>query len=86
VNRSSRPSPRRGPGPRFELVAPSASPEETAAIVAALERFMRETARARAAPPPMGPAERWQRAAMLEAVQREWEGDCGDLREPWINT
>jgi hypothetical protein len=30
--------------PKLELVAPGASPEEAAAIVAALERFMRETA------------------------------------------
>jgi hypothetical protein len=46
----------------------SASPEEAAAIVAALERFMRETAprlRAAAAPEP------WARAAILEAVGHE---------------
>ncbi len=30
--------------PHFELIAPSASPEEAAAVVAALERFMRATA------------------------------------------
>jgi hypothetical protein len=85
----SEPSPPRqgpGPSPRFELIAPSASPEETAAIVAALERFMRETAPSRAMRQPSGPADRWRRAAMLEAVQREWEGDRGDLRDPWINT
>jgi hypothetical protein len=86
VSGRSRPRPGRGRGPRFELIAPSASPEETAAIVAALERFMRETAPPRATPPPSGRADRWRRVAMLEAVQDEWEGDCGDLREPWINT
>jgi hypothetical protein len=30
--------------PQLTIVAPSASPEEAAAVVAALERFMRETA------------------------------------------
>src|SRR4029453_4672399 len=40
--------------PQLEIVAPSASPEEAAAVVAALERFMRDTAPppAPAAPPP----------------------------------
>ena len=86
MSEPSRPPRGRGSSPRFELIAPSANPEETAAIVAALERFMRETAPARAKRPPSGPADRWRRAAMLEAVQRAWEGDCGYLREPWINT
>ena len=36
--------------PHLELIAPSASPEEAAAIVAALERFMRDHA------PPLAPA------------------------------
>ena len=55
--------------PRLELVAPTASPEEAAAIVAALERFLRETAPspARSARPPSG----WLRAARREAVRRE---------------
>jgi hypothetical protein len=59
----------------------SASPEEAAAIVAALERFMRATA-----PPPSQPAsapDGWRRAAVLEAVAREQQGD---LPDPWINT
>ncbi len=30
--------------PRLKLIAPSASPEEAAAVVAAVERFMRATA------------------------------------------
>jgi hypothetical protein len=55
--------------PRLEIVAPAASPEEAAAVVAALERFMRDTA------PPPAPSEPrrnpWQRAAMLEATNRE---------------
>ncbi len=55
--------------PKLRLVAPSASPEEAAAIVAALERFMRETA-----PPtvPTAPQRNpWLRAARLEAIGRE---------------
>ena len=34
--------------PKLELITPTASPEEAAAIVAALERFMRATAPTRA--------------------------------------
>ena len=72
-----------GGTPRLRLIAPSPSDEEAAAIVAALERFMRATA------PPPRPAQEpastpWQRAAILEAVAREeeqWEG-----LQPWINT
>jgi hypothetical protein len=67
--------------PRLELIAPSASPEEAAAVVAALECFMRATA-----PVPAPPAEQltgWVRAARIEAVCRESETD---LPDPWINT
>ncbi len=54
--------------PKLTIVAPSASPEEAAAVVAALERFMRETAPRPAPPEP----ERnpWQRAALQEGVTR----------------
>ena len=55
--------------PELRIVAPSASPQEAAAVVAALERFMRETAPVLVAePPPVSP---WQRAALLEGVGRE---------------
>jgi hypothetical protein len=57
--------------PKLTIVAPNASPEEAAAVVAALERFMRETA-----PPPVPhePAlDRWTRTALLEGVGRETE-------------
>jgi hypothetical protein len=55
--------------PRLQIVAPSASPEEAAAVVAALERFLRETTPVVVAEPPrMSP---WQRAALLEGVGRE---------------
>jgi hypothetical protein len=61
--------------PELKIVAPSASPEEAAAVVAALERFMRETAPTPAAPePPSG----WVDAARLEGVERE------PRREPWL--
>jgi hypothetical protein len=62
--------------PQLEIVAPTASPQEAAAVVAALERFMRDTA-----PPPMPPAARpnpWQRAALHEAV-----GRAADELSPW---
>ena len=55
--------------PKLTIVAPSASPEEAAAVVAALERFMRETA-----PPLQPPAPRsdpWQRAALNEGINRQ---------------
>jgi hypothetical protein len=62
--------------PKLRIVAPSASPEEAAAVVAALERFMRDTA-----PPPVpsGPGRNpWSRAALLEATGRE-----PDDPSPW---
>jgi hypothetical protein len=43
----------------------SASPEEAAAIAAAIARFNAETA---AAPAPAEPESPWQRAALLEGV------------------
>lgn len=70
--------------PKLELIAPSASPDEAAAIVAALERFMRETAPRLAAP--AGDLDRWTRAAMLEGVASGPESCEGDLMSPWINT
>jgi hypothetical protein len=66
---------------RLKLIAPSATPEEAAAVVAALERFMRATAPA--APAPQQGANPWQRAAILEGVERESQADVSD---PWINT
>ena len=55
--------------PKLSIVAPNASPEEAAAVVAALERFMRETA---PRPAPAGPAPNpWQQAALHEGVARE---------------
>jgi hypothetical protein len=62
--------------PQLRIVAPAASPEEAAAVVAALERFMRETAPTAASPP--APVSGWVRAARAEAVER------APGREPWI--
>jgi hypothetical protein len=73
-------SERRSAPSRIELLTPAASPEEAAAIVAALERFMRATAPAPAA---AGEPEGWHVAAILEGVDRE-PGACGT--HPWINT
>jgi len=56
---------RHPPRPRIEIEAITASPEEAAAIAAALEQFLIETA------PAPGPAERqnpWQRAALQEGI------------------
>ena len=62
--------------PQLRIVDPPASPEEAAAIVAAIERFMRETAPPlAAAAPPRNP---WQRAALLEGTGRE-----PDEPSPW---
>jgi hypothetical protein len=53
------------------MIAPNASPEEAAAIVAALERFMRDTAPPRV--PQVSPPDPWRRAALREGVEREPE-------------
>ena len=63
--------------PRLTIVAPDASPEEAAAVVAALERFMRATAPTPAAPGPRHDA--WQRAALREGVSR-----APDAPMPWL--
>lgn len=55
--------------PQLRIVAPAASPEEAAAVVAALERFMRETAPPRSSDVAARTAG-WLRAAMLEGVSR----------------
>ena len=63
--------------PRLELRGSTASPEEAAAVIAAIEQFMRDTA-----PPPAperpGPSP-WVRAALLEGVERD-PGAGGWLR------
>jgi hypothetical protein len=67
--------------PSVRVLTPTASAEEAAAIVAAIERFVR----ASAVPEHVreAPEDRWRRTAMLEGIAREpWD----DLPEPWINT
>ena len=54
--------------PKLSIVAPSATPEEAAAVVAALERFMRETAPSPS--PPLPKRNPWQQAALYEGVMR----------------
>jgi hypothetical protein len=63
--------------PQLRIIAPAAaSSAEAAAVVAALEQFMRDTA-----PAPAPPAPRrnpWQRAALLEGTDRDVTGQT-----PW---
>lgn len=61
--------------PRLELHGSSASPEEAAAVIAAIEQFLRDTAPA-PAPVSVGPSP-WVSTALLEGVER------APAREPW---
>jgi hypothetical protein len=79
VSRNGKHSPSR---PRIELRQSSATPEEAAAIAAAIEQFLRDTA-----PPATRPGpelNRWLRAALFEGVGRDPAGlsSWGDA-EPW---
>jgi len=69
--------------PRLELHGSAATPEEAAAVIAAVEQFLRDTAppvaTAPAGPPP------WQRAALLEGVGREPdEPSTWGSGHPWV--
>lgn len=70
--------------PQLEIVAPSASPEEAAAVVAALEQFLRDFAPVVVAEKPKQSP--WLRAALLEGAGREPDGPSpwGDP-VPWGN-
>jgi hypothetical protein len=61
--------------PQLRLLTPAPSPEEAAAVIAAVERFLRDHA-----PPPAAPAapSGWLRTARAEAVERE------PAYEPWL--
>jgi hypothetical protein len=61
--------------PRLELHGSTASPEEAAAVIAAIEQFLRDTAPPPAAFPPF--PNPWVRAALLEGVVRS------PGRQPW---
>jgi hypothetical protein len=54
--------------PQLQLVTPAASAEEAAAVIAAVEQFLRDHA-----PPPAPPEapSGWVRMARLEAVDRD---------------
>jgi hypothetical protein len=54
--------------PRLELRGSSATPEEAAAVMAAVEQFLRDTAPPPAPEPPPSP---WVEATRREAVDRE---------------
>jgi hypothetical protein len=59
---------RRPPRPRIEMVTPAASPQEAAAVTAAIEQFLAETA-----PAPKPEGERispWLWAGLQEGVRR----------------
>jgi hypothetical protein len=71
---------RRPPRPAIELIAPAASPAQAAAIAAALERFLHDTAPVIA---PAGPSlTPWERAALAEGVGLQGRNPWGDP-EPW---
>ncbi len=74
-------------GPMRIEASAAASPEEAAAIVAALERFWRATAPAAATNAPEQ-HHGWHAAATLEGVCRDpWGGASSPiLGDPWINT
>ena len=57
---------RRPPRPQIELLHPAASDSEAAAIVAAVEQFLADTARA--VRPPAARQSAWQRAALEEGI------------------
>lgn len=73
MSRNGKQSPAR---PRIKVRQASASPEEAAAIAAAIEQFLRDTAPPPAASgPQMSP---WLRAGLLEGTGRDPAG-----RSPW---
>jgi hypothetical protein len=71
---------RQPPRPKIEIHAPGASEDEAAAIAAALEQFLAETAPPAAATKPNS----WQRAALYEGVgAREGAVDAWGDERPW---
>jgi hypothetical protein len=70
---------RHPPRPNIRLLTETESDTEAAAVVAAVEQFLADTA---PAPAPSTPTQsRWQRAALLEGVSRApllaWGSDSG---------
>lgn len=64
--------------PQLQIVAPNATAEEAAAVAAAVERFMRDTAPVLVedAGPSANP---WQQAALIEGVMRQPQAPA-----PWL--
>ncbi len=79
MNRNGKQRPAR---PRLELRQGGASPEEAAAIAAAIEQFLRDTAPAPAAGGPR--TSPWLRAGLFEGTRRDPSGPSpwGD-QEAW---
>ncbi|HKH13559.1 MAG TPA: hypothetical protein VKA47_02780 [Solirubrobacterales bacterium] len=75
----SRNGERRPPRPNIRLLTQGASEAEAAAVVAAVEQFLADTAPAPT--PAASTASPWQRAALLEGVSRAqllaWGSDSG---------
>jgi hypothetical protein len=67
--------------PTSRHITPAASAAEAAAIVAAIARFVHDTAPLQASPQPT--QDPWLRAAMLEGASLE---DWGAVSDPWLNT
>jgi hypothetical protein len=72
---------RRPPRPRIEIAAAGASEEEGAAIAAAIQRFLEETAPAPEAVAPVSP---WQRAALIEGVSAKQGVPGGQIASSWL--
>ena len=70
------------PRPRIEIRQTAATPQEAAAIAAAIEQFLRDTA-----PPPAAPAERanpWLRAGLYENARLDpSNANAWGDGEPW---
>jgi hypothetical protein len=64
------------PRPQIQIQSATASPDEAAAIAAALERFLWETS----PPPQAAPRSRWQEAALREGVEARSQLGGGWLR------
>ncbi|WP_372790817.1 hypothetical protein [Paraconexibacter sp.] len=63
--------------PQVQITSPSATPEEAAAVVAAIQQFLRDHAPVIVAEEPALPG--WKRAALLEGV-----GLRSDAEHPWL--
>jgi hypothetical protein len=71
---------RRPPRAAIQVIAPAAGPEQAAAIAAALERFLHDTAPVIVAADEPRPG--WERAALAEGIGLEAPTPWGDP-EPW---